>query len=190
MADSPAVAEGRRLAERLACRRCHQVGGAGNQLAVALDRVVWVRDQRELSHSIAEPVENMPRFGLDTAQSEAVVAYLLHVGDRQHPSSSYRVRFTRREIAPEHRFDSACGGCHRTLTPVGPFGRGSAGPNLSGLFSTYYPPTAPGERPWEVATLVSWVKNPRALRPGTTMRPVPLTLFDLQALAVELEGER
>jgi cytochrome c2 len=187
--ESPAAAEGRGRVERLACRRCHTLDGSGNRLATNLDRIAWKRDQGELARSIGKPVENMPRFGLDRGQTEAVIAYLLRSADPKLGAATYRVRFSKREAARDSVFETRCGGCHRALGAASPLGRGSAGPNLSGIFTTFYPPTAPGGRPWTPATLERWLENPRALRPGTAMRPVRLEARDFRILVEELGGE-
>jgi hypothetical protein len=36
-------------------------------------------------------------------------------------------------------------------------GRGSQGPNLSGLFTTFYPPNVPRHRTWDSDTLDEWL---------------------------------
>jgi mono/diheme cytochrome c family protein len=184
--DGPAVREGRRLVEDLACRRCHTVGGTGNRLATDLDQVAWSREQRQLTASILEPVENMPAFGLGREQAEAVIAYLLSRGRPAAPRDVYRVHFERAAPVSPSVFEEQCGGCHRFLGPAGALGRGNAGPNLSGLFTSFYPPTAPGEHPWTEKALADWLRNPRALRPVTTMPPVALTPEDWSELAEEL----
>jgi cytochrome c2 len=171
--NSMAVADGRKLVESLACRRCHTIGEAGNRLATSLDHVVWKREQHALARSIGEPVENMPRFGMSRFEVEKVIAFLLHGARPELAEATYRVRFERRRGMANLRFEERCGGCHRALLADGPAGRGSAGPNLSGLFTRYYP-TAFVNRPWTPASLRDWLRNPRALRPQTTMRPVRL----------------
>ncbi len=189
MPGSRATAEGRERVERLACRRCHTIGGSGNRLATNLDRVAWRRHQGELAKSIGTPVENMPRFGLDGGQTEAVIAHLLRSADPKLGTVTYRVRFAKREPVRDSVFESRCGGCHRSLAAAGPLGRGSAGPNLSGVFTGFYPPTAPGARPWTALTLERWLENPRALRPGSAMRPVRLDETRFRTLLRELGGE-
>jgi len=205
MPGGPALREGQRLVEALACRRCHAIGGEGNRLASDLDAVVWTREQAALEASIREPVENMPRFGLDRRQAESVVAYLLHAGSRDRAQDRYRVHFAREAAAggaaPESAFEKSCGGCHRILSSSGPRGTGSAGPNLSGLFTAFYPRTAPdpatAKSPttaaatggaWSERALGDWLRNPRAARPQTTMPPVRLTGEELQAVTRELGG--
>jgi cytochrome c2 len=136
--------------------------------------------------SICEPVENMPRFGLDSAEAEAIVAFLLRSGSPDPPRDTYRVRFTRGASARSTVFEKECGGCHRFLGSTGPVGGGSAGPNLSGLFTPFYPKTAPGDRAWTGKALADWLRNPRAARPQTTMPPVALGADDLRKVTAEL----
>jgi mono/diheme cytochrome c family protein len=169
-----AVSEGRQLVEATACRRCHTIGGLGNRLATNLDNVVWKREQRELMTSITTPVENMPVFGFDRGQSEALIAFLLNSARPNAEEEIYRVQFVRDATHAPSTFDDKCGGCHRLLTPLGPQGSGGQGPNLSGLLTSFYPKTAPDGREWSKKVLADWVKNPRALKPSTIMPPVPL----------------
>jgi mono/diheme cytochrome c family protein len=185
---SPALREGRRLVEALACRRCHTIGGTGNRLATSLDAVAWKREQAQLVSSIREPVENMPQFGLDEEQAETVVAFLLVSGSPTAPEDTYRVHFARGASPSPGVFEKECGGCHRLLGPAGPVGTGTTGPNLSGLFTPFYPPTAPGERPWTDKALADWLRNPRASRAHTTMPPVALGEDDLRKVTAELGG--
>jgi len=110
--------EGRRLVEALACRRCHTIGGKGNHLATSLDAVVWKREQAPLVTSIREPVENMPRFGLDEAEAEAIVAFLLRSGRPDPPQDTYRVHFTRGTSTSPTVFEKECGGCHLAYPPA------------------------------------------------------------------------
>ena len=171
--DSEALREGQALVEALACRRCHTVGGEGNTLATNLDRVVWKREQEGLVASITEPVESMPRFGLARGQAAALVGWLLRGGDSEGGQDAYRVHFA---AAPSQAsvFERLCGGCHRVLTARGPLGSGGVGPNLSGLFTSFYPRTALDGRPWSDASLSLWLRNPRAVRRVTLMPPVRL----------------
>lgn len=190
LSDAPAVAEGRLRVGQLACRRCHVVGGAGNRLATALDRVAWQRDQGDLAKSIGQPVGNMPRFGLDPRQAEAVIAHLLKSADPALSEATYRVRFAAMGSKSDSVFEARCGGCHRALGPGGPLGKGSAGPNLSGLLTPFYPATARGAKPWARGELGEWLENPRTVRPGAAMRPVRLESRELERMAGELGADR
>jgi mono/diheme cytochrome c family protein len=183
-----ALREGERLIESLACRRCHAIGGRGNRLATSLDAVVWKRAQADLVSSIREPVEYMPDFSLDEDQAEAVVAFLLKSGSPDRPQDTYRVHFARGRATATGVFERECGGCHRFLGPAGPVGKGGAGPNLSGLFTPFYPATAPGGRRWTREALREWLGNPRASRAQTTMPPVALGEDEFRELSAELGG--
>jgi cytochrome c2 len=170
----PAVAEGRRLVDHLACRRCHTIAGKGNRLAAVLDDVAGMREQAALLSSLTRPVEAMPDFRLDEEQAEAIAAFLLHSAAFGRPEEAYRVHFVRATEGARGGFEEHCGGCHRRLGPGGPAGRGRVGPDLSGLFTAFYPHTAEGETAWTPAALDDWLTNPRAVRAHTTMPPVRL----------------
>ena len=176
-----AVRDGERLRDRLGCRRCHVSGGLGNALAISLDAAVWQRDQEALRSSIQHPATFMPDFGLSSAQADRLIAVLLRDGDRQGRQQRYLVRFRAGAAVPANAFVVRCGGCHRALTAIGPLGLGSAGPNLSGLFTPFYP-TADG-RAWNRERLERWAHNPRAERPGTTMHPVSASPEELAQIA-------
>jgi len=175
LAGGSAVKEGRALVEAAACRRCHIIGGAGTGLAVNLDGVAWNREQADLVASIQKPVENMPAFGFDRPQAEALIAFLLNSAPRNATEETYRVQFARDPSRTPATFDQKCGGCHRLLTPLGPLGRSQDGPNLSGLLTEFYPMTAALGHAWSEKTLREWVANPRSLRRATIMPPVALT---------------
>lgn len=187
IAGSRAVFEGRRLVGQLACRRCHTIEKRGNQLATSLDGIIRERDQEKLSTSISSPVENMPRFGLNRLQIEAIIAYALAVADESSTNSAYRVHFSavRRGAS---RFDERCGGCHRALLAIGPAGRSSSGPNLSGLFTADYPPAAGSGARWTPESMRSWIDNPRTVRPQTSMRPLRIDQAEYRVLVAELGG--
>lgn len=186
--DSLPLRGGRRLVETLACRRCHTIGGKGNRLATSLDTVVWKREQAELVSSIREPVENMPDFRLDEGQAEAIVAFLLRSGSPEQSEDTYRVQFAREAGSIASVFERECGGCHRFIGASGPIGTGSVGPNLSGLFTPFYPRTTPGDRRWTEKALADWLRNPRVARPHTTMPPLALSEDDVRKVVAELGG--
>lgn len=175
------VRDGEWLRDRLGCRRCHVTGGAGNALALSLDAIVWRREQDALRQSIQQPATFMPDFGLATWQVDRLIAVLLRDGDRGGREERYLVRFRPEgEPRPGGAFALKCGPCHRALTPEGPLGVGSAGPNLSGLLSGLYPRT--DGRAWDRARLERWVRNPRAEKPGTTMAPVEVSPDELKQI--------
>jgi len=83
-------------------------------------------------------------------------------------------------------FDKRCGSCHRVLTrTLGGLGKGNIGPNLSGLFSRYYPVTLSHDQRWTAEVLRRWLENPREIREYSQMQPVALKKDELgQLLAV------
>jgi cytochrome c2 len=172
MPDGVVVREGAAYAEHAACRRCHTIDGTGTGLATDLSAVVWTRSEDALVASLDRPVESMPRFGFGRRPIEALIAYLLATRHGARPQQSYRVRFAESGAHAPSAFDDRCGGCHRVLTPSGARGAGADGPNLSGLFSAFYPATAPGGTRWTPEALRRWLDNPRAARRATTMPPV------------------
>lgn len=128
----------------------------------------------------------MPRFGLEESQVQAAIAYLLRSAERDRADTTYRVRFATGTLKPGSVFEERCGGCHRTITADGPLGRGSAGPNLAGLLSRYYPNSARGGRGWTTETLDDWIENPRASRTLAAMRPVKLAPDESARLGLEV----
>jgi mono/diheme cytochrome c family protein len=184
---APVVAGGR-LVERAACRRCHRIGGEGNQVATELDRVVWDRSQDDLRRAIMAPNGHMPRFGLTGEQADEAIAYLLNVARAGRDPGPYRVYFTRSAAGATGAFETHCGRCHRALTSEGALGMASGGPNLSGLLTPYYPRTAPGEVAWSAAALRDWIHNPRAARHAAVMPPLRLNDGELIEVVGQLRG--
>lgn len=182
---SPRVEAGKRLAERFGCRRCHTIGGKGTRLAADLDRLA-AADPLRLLGAIQRPVPFMPDFRFDGRQAadlvNAVMAFAAAAPRRSGDEPPTVIHFAapRQE---ENLFAKKCGGCHRLLTPrEGALGSGDVAPNLSGLFTPFYPaPFKPGE-PWTTERLGRWLDNPRAVRPATSMQPVRLTAEEKERL--------
>jgi len=189
LASSNVVREGEQLVRQLACRRCHTIGDGGNRLATSLDRAAWKREQSELERSIREPAESMPRFALSATQTGAIIAWLLHSADPEGADTGYQVHFKNHAGAAASKFEKHCGGCPRALLSAGPVGKGTAGPNPSGLPGPHHPPTARGSPPRSEESLRAWLRNPRAVRSGTAMRPVALDDGSWSELVAELTIE-
>jgi cytochrome c2 len=179
--------EGDRLLDQYACRRCHVIGGRGNRLSVNLDHATARKAPEELERSILKPVGNMPDFHINRSQSVAIVNSLLAAAINT-PGSAMNsgpqvVHFDRSDGAGQDIFSKKCGSCHRALTArMGALGSGDAGPNLSGLMSPYYPQPFKAGTQWTERNLEKWLKNPRAVKPWSTMQPVSLTDVEFREL--------
>ena len=186
---SPHTARGEKLLESFACRRCHSTGGNGNRLAADLDGVLQTRQTREIERAIASPVPSMPDFRLADADVADLVNALLAGTSRRTANKRERpltVHF-QDEGEKETVFEKFCGACHRALTTRhGGLGKGAIGPNLSGLFSPFYPRTFHGRERWSEAHLKTWLANPRRVKKTALMQPVMLGSDDFARLAAIL----
>ncbi len=180
---------GEYLLVRCGCRRCHVSAGVGNRVAASLDNVAILRTPRELAHSIRYPVANMPDFTLDDGQITELVNSVLAgsksgVKPRTEPVS---VHFTDSGTKKNDIFSQKCGHCHKILTTRrGALGKGEVGPNLTGIFTPYYPGTLTSGKSWNISELRRWLKNPRAVVSGARMQPVILTDLELHELEMLL----
>ena len=186
LADDPVLREGPRLLEQYACRRCHVIGGRGNRLSANLDHVAARRLPEELAASIRRPVQNMPDFRMEETRATVVVNGLLLAARHQPVTAVSRqqvVHFDRSTEAGKDVFSIKCGPCHRALTAgLGGLGRGDAGPNLSGLLSSFYPKSFRDTEPWNPENLRRWLENPRVIRVGARMQPVKLSDAEFREL--------
>lgn len=159
----------------LGCRRCHTIGGRGNPFATDLDQSAGKKSPDELAVAIRKPVKAMPDFRLDEDTIDGVVTALLAASHRSYPKreqAALLVHFDTAAARKEDVFSRKCGGCHMVLTRrSGLLGRSDAAPNLSGLFSPYYP----AKKPWSAARLEKWLQNPRKYLTSAAMQPVELS---------------
>lgn len=176
--DEAYIKGGERLMDQLACRRCHVSGGRGNRLAVSLDGAAVRKTAGELALSIRLPVSIMPNFALKEEETTTLVNAILagSQGRQTDGAAPVRVHFSNIGKKRVDIFMAKCGGCHRILSRrLGAVGTGEAAPDLSGLFSVFYPKTFRGGEAWTHRNLAAWLKNPREIRPWARMLPVALT---------------
>lgn len=197
IADSAPVKRGEKLMADLACRRCHVTGGKGNRLAASLDRLTLAAVPR-IEPALRNPAVFMPRFHLTDSQIADLTAALLS-GRRETNAKGENVpdtvHFEPSGEGTQNAFKRLCGDCHRALASrYGGMGKGNVGPNLSGLFSPFYPKTAKSSGPWTETELKRWLKNPRQIRPHAVMQPVVVTQQEFGELVklfkVDSEGGR
>lgn len=183
--DSPQTRAAERLMDQLACRRCHVSAGRGNTLATSLDGAAIRKTAGELALSIRRPVANMPNFGLEEEQITTLVNTILagSHGRKTDQTAPVRVHFNVSAKKSADIFSTKCGSCHRTVSErLGAVGTGDIGPNLSGLFTEYYPKTFKNGEAWTARDLRVWLKNPRETRPWARMQPVTLTESETKEL--------
>lgn len=189
---SPMVAEGNRLIDAAGCRRCHRTGGKGNGFAADLDRFSREASPREMLAAVKEPVHHMPDFRFTDTQLTAIINALQWRGSQKgevRGETALVVHFDDGDSVKGNNFVKRCGSCHQLLSETyGGLGTGRIGPNLSGLFSRFYPATVSGSERWNAPSLKKWLKNPRSVRPMAQMPPVPVSPEEfrqiLDALAV------
>lgn len=185
LGDKVYLADGSRLVEQYACRRCHVTAGRGNRLAMSLDAAAARKNPEALAGSIRRPVAGMPNFVVNEEQITLLVNAILS-GSQAHKAdmaAPVTVHFSNTQKEGDDLFTRNCGSCHRLLSERrGALGAGNIGPDLSGLFSGYYPKSYKESESWTFEKLKEWLKNPRAVRPLTTMRPLLLTADELKQL--------
>ena len=177
---SPVLPRAVAMRDSLGCRRCHVTGGRGEKLAIDLDSVAWPRGQDELRQALLASATAMPRFGLQAAQADTLIAVLVRDADQLSAHRRYQVRFRAGSDDSLRVFARLCGTCHQALTSDGPQGTGTAGANLSGLLGEHYPVGVEGR--WDRPRLEKWLQNPRTQRAGAAMLPVEIKPDEIEAL--------
>jgi len=130
----------------------------------------------------------MPKFYFTKTSRTSIIKYLLGTSVSETSKNPYAVYFT---DSSENVFDKKCGGCHRVITSgYGPSGIGDTAPNLSGLYSEFYPQRKAIGKPWDKKILKEWMKNPRSHDKNTLMAPVPLTEKESEEIIRMLEIEK
>ncbi len=175
---------GRALVKTSGCRRCHVIGVKGNRLATNLDRVLGSARPHKLFDAIKTPVLFMPNFCFKEMHIiELVNAILAARTEPEDGEIPLVIHFENENKPKENAFVKYCGYCHKALTArFGGLGEGDIGPNLSGLFSEYYPNTYDDKEQWSPKSLKKWLENPRKVRKNAQMAPVKLTSDEFSGL--------
>ena len=180
------VERGKKLVDMFACRRCHIFGGNGNRLATNLDRLTTNKAPQDIFDAIKSPVLFMPNFHCDDRQIAALVNAILagtEPAGAEGRETAQVVHFEDEKQSKENMFVKLCGPCHKSVSDrFGGLGNGDIGPNLSGLFSEYYPRTYRDAEPWDPEKLKKWLENPRNMRANARMKPVRLAVGELDLL--------
>jgi len=186
IAGSQPVQRGGKLLESFSCGRCHTTSGKGNRLASNLDRLSTDMIPQKIFDAIKSPALFMPDFYFSDQQIiDLVNAILAGAAKAKHKGGEIPqiVHFEDKKQNTDNIFEKMCGSCHKILSKTnGSLGKGEIGPNLSGLFTAFYPSTFPGKRKWTEERLRKWLQNPRRLRPNTTMKPILLKVAETGAI--------
>lgn len=189
--NSAEVREGDRLLKRYACRRCHVSGNEGNVLAASLDTVVIVKNPEEVLLSIKNPALGMPDFRLQDQELIPLVNVIYAGANKNTFRKDERplaVLFKAHKSIVKDQFALKCGSCHKILSErKGLLGIGDYGPNISGLFTDFYPRSYKKGESWSGERLKQWLENPRKILPAARMQPVALTEAELRELMEILE---
>ena len=174
------VKEGGKIIDDGGCRRCHTIGNTGSLLASNLDISVNEKEINELILNLTEPTAYMPNYYFTDTQKIAVVNTLLNRGfgfDFRSGDDYTLVHLN--EKTSGNLFSDKCGGCHMMLSKnYGGLGRYNIGPNLSGLFSDFFPHINDVKR-WTTENIKQWLKNPRDIKKNTLMPKVELNEEEL-----------
>jgi cytochrome c2 len=173
-----AVAKGEKAIERSSCRRCHTTGGKGNGIAPNLDIESRRKTGLSLHEKLTKPTSYMPDFILNEKDADNTVRAILNSGASTGEQSEQAPLVVFINTAGNGVFETKCGTCHKLLTrKSGGKGHGTSAPNLSGLFSEFYPKDTiePPYKTWDSKLLLKWVKNPRSIKKDALMPPQKLT---------------
>jgi len=179
-------AEWSRRIDQYGCKRCHITGGVGNRLAVDLDNATRQRSPDELARAIRNPVRAMPDFRFREERIDTAVNALLAAATKTERSSRAERQLVNFDAAGGTKadiFSKKCGGCHKALTAgLGSLGTGETAPNLSGIFSRYYPGKSFQDARWSREGLEKWIRNPRRLKKEAVMQPVETTATEFSEI--------
>lgn len=185
---------GRQLTEKTACRRCHVLNATGNRLAANLDSLLWIRKPETVRSALLTPALYMPKFYFSESDIDLLVTAIFAGGAQAGKAKKEPpqvVHFNPVDSVKQNIFVKNCGSCHKLLSKQdGGLGVGIIGPNLSGLLSRFYPHTFKDNKTWNEENLKLWLKNPRAVRKNTTMRPFVLKPEEWEQLLKTIQYEK
>ena len=179
----PAGHAGKVIAE-LACFSCHRFNGRGGEMAPDLSwegssvQRQWLIDFLHNPNTLRPSlIRRMPRFNLSDSDNKELTDYILTVYQSPSIDAEIAPTATNPPAVVEHGrqlFYSkyACQSCHIADTKND---KGYIGPTLTQVGSRLTP-----------AWVYAWLKNPQALRPGTTEPNQNLSDDDARALTAFL----
>jgi cytochrome c1 len=173
-----------KLITELACFSCHRINGRGGDMAPDLTwegssvQRQWLTDFLHNPNTLRPSlIRRMPRFNLSDSDNKELTDYILAVYQSPAIDANLAPAATNPPEAVEHGrqlFYSkyACQACHIVDSKTD---KGYIGPTLTQVGSRFTP-----------AWVYAWLKNPQALRPGTTEPNQNLSDEDARALTAFL----
>jgi mono/diheme cytochrome c family protein len=177
-----------KLITELACFSCHRFNGRGGDMAPDLTwegssvQRQWLTDFLHNPNTLRPSlIRRMPRFNLSDGDNKELTDYLLAVYQSPSIDADLAPPATNSPDVVEHGkqlFYSkyACQSCHIVDTKAD---KGYIGPTLTQVGSRLTP-----------AWIYAWLKNPLALRPGTTEPNQNLSDDDARALTAFLISQK
>ena len=173
--------DGEKIIDDSGCRRCHTIGNKGGLLASNLDISINNIDIEELIENVVEPATYMPDFQFRDIQLTSIINGLLSEGFGFESNTEYVVVHLD-ENQSGNLFSDKCGGCHKTLSKnYGGLGSEDVGPNLSGLFTKFFPNMS-DVKIWNEDNVKKWLKNPREIKKITLMPVLGLKERDIDSI--------
>lgn len=168
------VVAGKKVWHKYNCNDCHTILGFGAYYAPDMTKAVYRLGESNIASIVQHPeviyrnsFRKMPQMGVTDAETKQLIAFLRWVGEienRKWPpqDEKFVTAYKLREAQPQklekfHIVMGACGGCHSFE---------HQGRNLGGDFHEIA-----NRITYDRQTLIRFMSNPSAVKPGTTMPP-------------------
>lgn len=168
------VVAGKKVWHKYNCNDCHTILGFGGYYAPDMTKAVYRLGESNIASIVQHPeviyrnsFRKMPQMGVTDLETKQLVAFLRWVGEienRHWPpqDEKFVTAYKLREAQPQklekfHIVMSACGGCHSFE---------HQGRNIGGDFHDIA-----NRIDYDRQTLIRFMSNPSAVKPGTTMPP-------------------
>lgn len=174
---TPAVAAGKQIWEENNCMGCHTIFGEGAYYAPELTKVVarrgatWIKLFMKDPQAMFPGDRKMTKYNLSDKQLDDVVAFLSWAGEvdlngfpadppyKQANVVNVSAASQAAALAQPEYFKNVCAACH-AVNGVG----GKIGPELDTAYQRL-----------TTQQMTEWLKNPPAVKPGTTMPNLALS---------------
>lgn len=185
------VKHGKEIFDQNNCMGCHTILGEGAYYAPELTKVYERRGEEWLKLFLKDPQAMYPgerkmvQYNFSDQQIDELIAFFKWIGEMDlngfpakpdlAPSDAPVANSgTESSLQPPAKFTALCTSCHQLK------GQGNAvGPALDGIGSRF-----------DQAYLESWLKDPEAIKPGTTMPKLPLSPEEIVEIAAFLAAQK